>query len=582
MMRIAALAALIALVVLPQAPASSEPVSHGPFAPVGGDVAVSAATPIHCVPLEMYETLRKAHDAAQSERPGSDMTPALLPQYIWPIERPLNDELVLINYVDDDDTTTGLADYMGLPHAYDGHRGTDLGLLSFRAMDHGYRVLAGSSGTVVSVAYSNPDRSTGPPFGPANYVVVDNGDGSSTFYYHFRRNAVTVELGEAVQGGQVLGLAGSSGFSYDPHLHFEVFDPPSPNSLRDPWNGPNNPDPSLWISQEPYVGDDTLHLFDMGISTEAAAGGDVTGIPSGLFKERLSQPVVMGANEPYIVAWFQAQTAGLTYRVQIRRPDNSLFAGQLAGLPKILTGWIYHYWNFSGSVSPADYGVWTMQFRIGTTIIKSVPFTVDATTRFGPRFAPIAGRSFRIDGIVQRDTLRVSALGGAVTYSLLGAPDFVSLVDDSIVTVAGVSSQTHRSTYFQAIATDGFAVRDTMWYHVVDPTKPIESGVGVTPPLASVAPTSVRLSSSEPNPFAGVTVVRYAVPRREHATLRVFDAGGRLVATLFDGIGGPAADGRVASWDGRTSSGLSAPSGVYFFRLEAGGERETRKAVLLR
>src|SRR5262249_36320113 len=155
--------------------------------------------------------------------------------------------------------------------------------------------------------------------------------------------------------------------------------------------------------------------------------------------------------EPYLVAWFQVQTAGVTYRLQIRRPDNSVYAAELTNLPKIQAGWVYFYWTFSASVPPSDYGVWTAQFRANSVLIKTVPFTVDATTRFGPRFSPIAGRSFRIDATVQRDTLRVSPLGGVVTYSLVGAPDFVSLVDDSIVTVGAVSSQTHRSIYFQAI-----------------------------------------------------------------------------------------------------------------------------------
>jgi hypothetical protein len=504
---------------------------------------------------------------------------AVPPLYAWPVEKTLNDELVLINYVDDD-PTFAIADYMGLPHSYDGHRGTDLDLLDFRAMDHGCHVLSGAAGTVVATEYSYPDRSVGPPFGPGNYVFVDNGDNTTTAYFHFRRNAVAVEVGEAVQMGQSLGLIGSSGQSYDPHLHFEVIDPSRPQSLRDPWTGPNNPLPSLWASQEPYVGDDTLHLLDMGVSTQSAAGGDVTGIPQGLLKERLSQPVVMGANEPYVVLWFQAQSAGLNYRVQIRRPDNSVFAGQLAGLSKTQRGWFYFYWDFAGNVSPADYGVWTAQFRVGTTVIKSVPFVVDATTRFGPRFWPIAGRSFRINGNVQRDTLRVSSLGGAVTYELLDAPSFVSLTNDSIVTIGAVSSQTQRSAYFQAIATDGFALRDTMWYHVVDPTKPPEADVGV-PPVASGAPSRIHLTNGAPNPFREETIVRYTVPRDVPAALRVYDAGGRLVATLFDRQGG-AGDGGVASWDGRTASGQRAPSGVYFLRLESGLDVQSRKAILVR
>jgi Peptidase family M23/FlgD Ig-like domain len=560
----------VAFVVLRPVPSRG----HGPYAVSDRPSASESRVP--CVPPEILEMLTRAAPKSPDAR---RLTAP--PLYAWPVEKPLNDELVLINYVDDD-TTVGIADYMGLPHSYNGHQGTDLGLLDFRAMDHGCHVLSGAPGTVISTWYSDTDRSVGPPFaGAGNYVLIDNGDNTTTMYHHFRRNAVTVEEGEVVQTGQSLGLIGSSGPSYDPHLHFQV-DSWNPQTFRDPWTGPNNPLPSLWLSQEPYVGDDTLHLLDMGISTQSAAGGDVTGIPQGLFKERLAQPVVMGADEPYVVLWFQAQSAGLTCRVQIRRPDNSVFAGQFAGLSKTQRGWFYFFWDFAGNVSPAEYGVWTAQFRIGTTLIKSVPFVVDATTRFGPRFWPVAGRSFRINGNVQRDTLRVSSLGGPVTYELLDAPGFVSLVDDSIVTIGALSSQSQRSAYFQAIATDAIALRDTMWYHLVDPTKPPEAEVGVPPTFASGAPTSIQLSESAPNPFREATTVRYAVPREAPATLRVYDAGGRLVATLLERGRADEGDGGVASWDGRTASGEPAPSGVYFLRLESGRDRQSRKAILVR
>src|SRR5262245_58293 len=106
MIRTRFLATLVALIALPQASAKSEPVTHGPYFAVGDDGTRSAAPGYQCVPPEMYETLRQV---APSERPGPGMPSALLPLYRWPIERALNDELVLINYVDDD-TTTALAE----------------------------------------------------------------------------------------------------------------------------------------------------------------------------------------------------------------------------------------------------------------------------------------------------------------------------------------------------------------------------------------------------------------------------------------------------------------------------------------
>ena len=71
-----------------------------------------------------------------------------------------------------------------------------------------------------------------PPFSletvGGNYVVVDIGGGHFAFYAHLQPGSLTVEVGDRVTQGQVLGLLGNSGNSDFPHLHFHVTDSPSP------------------------------------------------------------------------------------------------------------------------------------------------------------------------------------------------------------------------------------------------------------------------------------------------------------------------------------------------------------------
>ena len=56
--------------------------------------------------------------------------------------------------------------------------------------------------------------------GYGRYVKLDHGNGYETAYGHMSGIAVTE--GEAVRKGNIIGFAGSSGYSTGPHIHFEV------------------------------------------------------------------------------------------------------------------------------------------------------------------------------------------------------------------------------------------------------------------------------------------------------------------------------------------------------------------------
>ncbi len=83
-----------------------------------------------------------------------------------------------------------------------------------------------------------------------------------------------------------------------------------------------------------------------------------------------------------------------------------------------------------------------------------------------------------------------------------------------------------------------------------------------------------------PNPANPNTTIRYAIERAGNLKLTIYDASGRMVRTLVDEFAGP---GRgEATWDGRDGQGNPAPSGVYTYRIDAAGFRETDRVVLLR
>jgi hypothetical protein len=93
----------------------------------------------------------------------------------------------------------------------------------------------------------------------------------------------------------------------------------------------------------------------------------------------------------------------------------------------------------------------------------------------------------------------------------------------------------------------------------------------------------LRLAQNQPNPFdpaGGTTNISFTLPGATRASLQMFDVTGRRVRILVDQL--LAAGEHGASWDGRNDDGEPVASGVYFYRLKAGGFSETRTLVKIR
>lgn len=75
-------------------------------------------------------------------------------------------------------------------------------------------------GTPVFAADAGVARVFRDPGGYGNHVVVMHGNGFVTLYGHL--SAFGVQDGQVVKRGDLVGLAGSTGFSTGSHLHFEI------------------------------------------------------------------------------------------------------------------------------------------------------------------------------------------------------------------------------------------------------------------------------------------------------------------------------------------------------------------------
>ncbi len=88
-------------------------------------------------------------------------------------------------------------------------------------------------------------------------------------------------------------------------------------------------------------------------------------------------------------------------------------------------------------------------------------------------------------------------------------------------------------------------------------------------------PLTFALGQNYPNPFNPSTQIQFSIPQSCSVTLKVYDVLGKEVASLVAGDLGAGA--HSVTWNAE-----KIPSGVYFYRLQAGAFSETKKLVLLK
>jgi hypothetical protein len=103
---------------------------------------------------------------------------------------------------------------------------------------------------------------------------------------------------------------------------------------------------------------------------------------------------------------------------------------------------------------------------------------------------------------------------------------------------------------------------------------PVTSVVDVSA-IEGATPSRFALRQNYPNPFNSVSEIQLNVSEYAFVRLTVFDLLGREIAAL---VNGPLPPGRYT----RQFDAREFPTGVYFYKLEAGTYIETRKMVLLR
>jgi hypothetical protein len=123
--------------------------------------------------------------------------------------------------------------------------------------------------------------------------------------------------------------------------------------------------------------------------------------------------------------------------------------------------------------------------------------------------------------------------------------------------------------------------RGDFWCTIISPgtdslaRDQLQSSIAFTVTVLPPLPKAISLRPNFPNPFNSSTTIQYDLPSQMNVSLKIYDLLGREISTLVNGNqnGG---EHRVA-WDAGNQA-----TGVYYYRLNAGGTFKSGRMVLIR
>jgi hypothetical protein len=283
----------------------------------------------------------------------------------------------------------GIRDWDCSGYTYDGHRGHDSVIRSFREQEIGVPIFAVLDGVVVTALDGDVDDNTSCQ-GGGNGVSVDHGGGHRTIYWHLRNGSVTVRPGERVVAGQQLGLTASSGCSSWPHLHFE-------SSYNGAWYEPSagecRPGSSQWASQ-PQV-ERGLAVTGFYLTDQQIPCCDPGSLARDLAPELRRNVVALGSSQTLRSRLdFHNLPPGSSYRLRLTRPGGAdAYSADGAFQNAVLDRLAIYLFEVATSWDEA--GVWRWRLEInGAEVVDGRVVVAEDPARVGNQPPPKVGVTF--------------------------------------------------------------------------------------------------------------------------------------------------------------------------------------------
>jgi len=264
----------------------------------------------------------------------------------------------IYNYVDLD-ATAKIKDFSCRQRTYDGHNGIDLVPFPFwwRMMDAlEAEIVAAAPGVIVDKQDGQFDRVCNFAFQPSNFVAVHQDDGLFAYYYHIKKGSVTKQpLGARVEKGDYLGLVGSSGPSFVPHLHFEIRD--AAGKVIEPFAGLCGRSTTLWKHQPENTDTDVLRVATHSAKPKISAGNFCEN-PNPAYSDRFTP-----GSKLWAAAYVRDLRPDTPLTVSIIRPDGAVEATSTSGPINAVQPLSYWFENHTLPVT-APRGEWKVRAEL--------------------------------------------------------------------------------------------------------------------------------------------------------------------------------------------------------------------------
>ncbi len=461
---------------------------------------------------------------------------------------------------------------------YDGHPGYDY------KVPIGTDVTAAADGKIV---WANWENSSNPKYGLGMYIKIQHLDGEYySTYGHL--SELLVNNGDHVKRGQLIGKSGNTGSSTGSHLHFEIKN--KNNISIDPygWKG-NYPDPYTFFNRVVNV---NLWLItnssDNFVFNNFSSINDFTLVGSAM---QYQNKIRLTTND----IW-QAGAMWYNKKQFITKGFETIFNFEITNQTSISLGegadGIAFLIQNDNSSAIGDYGGAIGYGHHSNVDGISNSIAIEFDTWQNPESNDPNDNHISINtrGLSPNDQNHIYSFGSyiltnnisddkvhtaKITYLNKYLKVFIDNLTMPLVTIPlsleDILNLDNGKAWIGFTSSTGLATEN---HDIINWSFSNNITTSVTKNEENI-PNNYLLYQNYPNPFNPSTTIKFSIPNSQFVTLKVYDLLGREVSILVN-------EEKLPGNYEVKFDGSNLPSGVYFYRLQAGSFSQTKKLMLMK